>query len=179
MWVQPLGREDPLEKGMATHSSIHAWRIPCTEEPGRLWSIGLKRVGYNWNNWAHKYMLFLIFSSIIDYYKILSLFPILYCRSLQVIYFIYSRSCCCLVTKLWSTLCDQLFVTPWIIACQVSLSMGFPRQEYWSGLSFPPLGDLPDPGIENVSPALAGGFFTTEPPEKPIYSSMYILIPDS
>ena len=45
--------------------------------------------------------------------------------------------------------------------------MGFSRQEYWSGLPFPSLGDLPDPGIEPVSPALAGGFFTTEPPGKP------------
>jgi len=45
--------------------------------------------------------------------------------------------------------------------------MGFPRQEYWSGLSFPPPGDLPDPGIEHMSPALEGGFFTTEPPGKP------------
>ena len=44
--------------------------------------------------------------------------------------------------------------------------MGFPRQEYWSGFPFPPPGDLPDPGIEPMSPALAGGFFTTEPPGK-------------
>ena len=42
MWVQSLGREDPLEEGMATHSSILAWRIPPTEEPGRLQSIGQK-----------------------------------------------------------------------------------------------------------------------------------------
>ena len=47
-----------------------------------------------------------------------------------------------------------------------SLSMGFPRQEHWSGLPFPPLGDLPDPGINPVSSALAGGFFTTEPPRR-------------
>ena len=40
--------------------------------------------------------------------------------------------------------------------------MGFPRQEYWSGLPFPSPGDVPDPGIDPVSPALAGGFFTTE-----------------
>ena len=46
--------------------------------------------------------------------------------------------------------------------------MGFLRQEYWSGWPFPPLGDFSDPGIEPVSPALAGGFFTTEPPGKPI-----------
>ena len=40
MWVQSLGQEDPLEKGMATHSNILAWRIPWTEEPGRLQSMG-------------------------------------------------------------------------------------------------------------------------------------------
>ena len=45
-WVQSLGREDPLEKGMATHSSILAWRIPLTEDPGRLQS-GVARVGLN------------------------------------------------------------------------------------------------------------------------------------
>jgi len=48
--------------------------------------------------------------------------------------------------------------------------MGFPRQEYWSALPFAPPGDLPDLGIEPESPALAGRFFTTEPPEKPNYS---------
>ena len=45
-----------------------------------------------------------------------------------------------------------LFATPWTVACQASLSMGFSRQDYWSGLSFPPPGDLPDPGIEPMSP---------------------------
>ena len=55
-------------------------------------------------------------------------------------------------------------VTPWTVARQAPLSMGFSRQEYWSGLPFPPPGDLPDPGIKPrslMSPALAGGFFTT------------------
>ena len=60
--------------------------------------------------------------------------------------------------------CVRLFATPWTIACQPSLSMEFSRQEYWSRLSFPTPGDLPDPGIEATSPALVGGFFTTEPP---------------
>ena len=62
-----------------------------------------------------------------------------------------------------------LFVTPWTVAHQAPLSMGFSRQEYWSGLLFPTPGDLPDPGIEHeslVSPALTGGFFTTEQPGK-------------
>ena len=55
------------------------------------------------------------------------------------------------------------FAIPWIVACQAPLSMGFSRQESWSGLSFPPPGDLPDPGIEPISPAspaLADDFFT-------------------
>ena len=58
----------------------------------------------------------------------------------------------------------QLFATPWTVARQASLFMGFSKQEYGSGLPFPPLGDLPDPGIEPaflMSPALAGGFFIT------------------
>ena len=47
-WVRPLGQEDPLEKGKATHSSILAWRIPWTEEPGGLQSVGSQRVRHNW-----------------------------------------------------------------------------------------------------------------------------------
>ena len=50
--------------------------------------------------------------------------------------------------------------------------MGFHRQEYWSELPFPPLGNLPDPGIQPRSPALAGRFFTAEPPGKPISSTV-------
>ena len=56
--------------------------------------------------------------------------------------------------------------TPWTVAHQAPLSLGFPRQEYWSELPFPSPGDLPNPGIKPASPALAGGFFTTEPPGK-------------
>ena len=55
------------------------------------------------------------------------------------------------------------FLIPEAIARQAPLSMGFPRQEYWSGLPLPAPGDLPDPGIEPTFPALAGGFFTTVP----------------
>ena len=58
------------------------------------------------------------------------------------------------------------FATPWSAAHQSPLSIGFPRQEYWSGLPFPPPGDPSDPGIELTSPILAGEFFTTEPPGK-------------
>ena len=47
-WIWPLGQEYPLEKGMATHSSILAWRIPWTEEPGGPQSMGWQTVGHNW-----------------------------------------------------------------------------------------------------------------------------------
>ena len=65
-------------------------------------------------------------------------------------------------------------MTPGTVALQAPLSMAFSRQEYWSGLPFPSPGDLPNPGIKPVSPALAGKFFTTEPPEKPkeVYMSL-------
>ena len=56
---------------------------------------------------------------------------------------------------------------PWTVARQAPLAMGFSRQEYWSGLPFPPPGDLPDPGIEPACPAVSGRFFTTETPGKP------------
>ena len=59
------------------------------------------------------------------------------------------------------------FETLWIVACQAPLSMGFPRQEYWNGLPFSSPGDLCNLEIKPTSPALAGGFFTTEPPGKP------------
>ena len=62
--------------------------------------------------------------------------------------------------------CVRLFVTPWTIAYQASPSMGFSRQEYWSGLPFPSPGDLPDPGIEPRSPALEADALTSEPPGK-------------
>ena len=63
--------------------------------------------------------------------------------------------------------CVQLFVISWTVACQAPQPMEFSRQEYWGGLPFPTPGDLPDPGIKPVSPALADGFFTTVPPGKP------------
>ena len=64
----------------------------------------------------------------------------------------------------------QLFAALRTIARQAPQSMGFPRHEYWSGLPFPPPGELPDLGVEPMSPALAGGFFTTKPPAKYILS---------
>ena len=68
------------------------------------------------------------------------------------------------------------FVSPETVALQAPQSMGFPRQEYWSGLPFPTPGDLPDPGIEPVSlasPPLTGEFFMV-PPRKPLDVNTYI-----
>ena len=73
----------------------------------------------------------------------------------------------------------QLFVTPWTVACQASLSMGSPRQEYWSGFPFPSSGDLPDPGLEPTPPALAGRFFTTESPGACIIAEKFMAELDS
>ena len=52
-WVQSLGQENPLEKEMATHSSTVAWKIPWTEEPGRVQSMGSQRVGHDWVSSLH------------------------------------------------------------------------------------------------------------------------------
>ena len=74
--------------------------------------------------------------------------------------------CACVLSR--SVMSDS--VTPWTVALQAPLSMEFSWQEYWIRLPFPPPGDLPNPEIEPVSlvsPALAGGFFTSVPPGKP------------
>ena len=72
--------------------------------------------------------------------------------------YLHWRSTC----RVWVCVCCvQLFVVPWTVTCQAPLSVGFPRQEYWSGSAFPTPADLPSPGIKLTSPALAGRFFTT------------------
>ena len=100
---------------MATYSSILAWEIPWTEEPGGLQSLGLQKgqtQQLNNNN--------------MDFYVlVIKLFT--YCAQ--------------------SLSCLQLFLTPWTIAHKAPLSMGFPRQEYWNGLSFPSPGDLTSPRV--------------------------------
>ena len=94
---------------------------------------------------------------------------------------IYVHACCVWAKSLQSclTLCNPI----WTVAHQAPLSMGFSRQEYWSGLLWPPPGDHPDPEIEPaspvssaslVSPALAGGFFTTNTTWEAPYTSIYV-----
>ena len=78
--------------------------------------------------------------------------------------FVYPRKYSVYVCMLSCFSCVRLCATPWTVAHQAPLSMGFSWQEYWSGLPCPPPGHLPDPGIKPVSvmsPAFAGGFFTT------------------
>ena len=70
--------------------------------------------------------------------------------------------CVCSLSGTW------LFTTPWTVARQAPLSLGFPRQEYWSGLPFPSPGDLPNSGIKPASPALAGNSSPLGPPGKPV-----------
>ena len=68
---------------------------------------------------------------------------------------------------------DWLCVIPWTVAHQAPLCMRFSRQEYWSGLAFPALGDLPNPGIEPGSPALQAHSLPAEPPRKPSSSETW------
>ena len=75
--------------------------------------------------------------------------------------------CVCVCVCVKSLNCVWLFATLWTVAHQAPLSMGFSRQEYWSGLPFPSPGDLPNPGIEPGSPALQADALSSEPPGKP------------
>ena len=72
--------------------------------------------------------------------------------------------CTCVLSRFS---CVQLFVTPWTVAPQAPLSMGFSRQDYCSGLPFPSLEDLPNPGIKPRSPVLQAYSFLSKPPRKP------------
>ena len=81
------------------------------------------------------------------------------CEWVCIYYHVYVSVCLCV--QLHLTLCNPM-------DCQAPLAMEFSQQEYWSGLPFPLPGDLPNPRIQPSSPALTAGFFTTEPPGKPV-----------
>ena len=175
--VQSLGWEDLLEKEMAIHSSTLAWKIPWMEEPGRLQSTRSQEVGHNWVTFTHSFIklrttLFNIHSSpslweegmvLMHWSTWNSSFSAL-CIMHALCIYIFSEillskvlttnslpsfACACVLSRLTHI---RLFVTPWTLTCQAPLSMGFSRQEYWSGLLWPPSGALPDSGIEPVSP---------------------------
>ena len=124
-WVRSLGRDDPLETEMATHSSILVWKIPWTEEPGGLQSIGSQRVGHGCSDLA-QHCTAEPWLNTSSHWKV----------------------------KVKSLSRVQLFATPWTVAYKGSLSMELSRQEYWSRLPFSSPGDRPDPGIEPRSPGL-------------------------
>ena len=172
-WVWSLGQKDALEKEMATHSSILAWRIPLTEEPGELQSLGLQKVGHHWatNTHTHTHTHTQTHGMILRCWCFVRFVWLL----LLLLFFPFSLNwmsitgtlClpyhCILGADNWfSSFCRwegilfldglcQPFVMPWTVALQVSLSVGFYRQKYWSGLPFPTPGNLPYPGIKPVS----------------------------
>ena len=78
--------------------------------------------------------------------------------------------------KVKSLSCVRLFSTLWTVACQASLSMGFSRQKYWSGLPFPSPGDLPNPGMELGSPTLQAGSSPSEAPGNPFLVNMGLCV---
>ena len=125
------------QKGMATHSSILAWRISGTEEPGMLQSIGLQRVRHNWSNLAHtqqKFMTFLFFWTTMYYLSM------------------------CSVCKARLTLCNCMDWSP-----PGSSVHGIFQARILEWVAISSSGDVPNPGMEPASPALAGWFFITEP----------------
>ena len=155
-WVRSLGWEDPLEKEMATHSSILAWKTPWTEGPRRLQSMGSQRVRHDWTislslvekyNWHNqKTLLGNIVSRLGWLHCLARLSDLIVSRCpvtslhlqacvVRSCYQSLTRLCelrCCLLS------CVGLFAIPWTVAHQALPYMGFSRQEYWSGLPFPP-----------------------------------------
>ena len=133
---------------MATYCSILAWRIPWTEELAGFSPQSCKESGTteatSYPRTAYRYSMFQNVPE--SERQILALFLLCVCvKSLSRI---------------------RLFATPWTVALWAHLSMGFSRQEYWSGWPFPSPGELPNPGIQPGSPALQADSWPSEPPRK-------------
>ena len=153
-WVWSLGWEDPLEKGMAIHSSILGWRIPWTEEPSRLQPMGSQRI-IDMTEWLNEHLGSIFQVAIEMCLKSFSpkpgdsyspwVEPGLIYPCIRVAWPSESE-----VAKSCPTLCNPMNSS----LHQAPPSMGFSRQEYWSGLPFPSPGNLPNPGIESRSPTL-------------------------
>ena len=130
---------------MATHSSTLAWKIPWMEEPGRLQSMGSRRVGHDWatslhfHTHTHRHICVCVC-------ECMCITESLCCTSeSNILQIYYVLSCFSYV---------QFCVAPWTVACKACLSKGFSRQEYWNGLPCPPPRALPNPGIEYMSLSL-------------------------
>ena len=159
------------------HSSTLAWKIPWTEEPGGLQSMGSLRVGHDWAtslwlftfmHWRRKWQPTPVFlpgesqgwGSLVGCHLWGCTESDTTEATQQQQQPLPSTSwgvCAQSVSHVW------LFVNPRTVALQAPLSMGFPRQEYWNGLPFPPPGDLPDPGIKSAS------LMSPATPGKPIF----------
>ena len=168
---------------MAIHSSTTVWKIRWTE-PGRLQFMGSQRVGRKSTS------LHFIQQTVCIHYFIIIL---TYITNLETFFHKYtyehkqilSTQChhktICQSKPLSKTISSvqllsrvQLFATPWTVACQAPLSMGFSRQQSWSELPFPSPGDLPNPGLEPSPPALQTDALLSEPPGKPVFYAYII-----
>ena len=140
-----LGNHYTIEK-CSLLNNIACW--PVRENMGDLFYFILL-IAHD-KGWSIKYLLSKLAK---DYFNI---------NALDIYYnfLVHAQS----LSQVW------VFVTPWTVACQAPLPMEFSRWEFWNELPFPTVGNLPDPEIELESPALSGGFFTTEPSGKPLDS---------
>ena len=117
------------------------WYSGLSKPHLKAWCLDMRHDGYGTETHS------------LNHYNIITIISIYLSIQLSQILLWTIYVCVCILSCVW------LFVTPWTLALQAPLPMGFPRQEYWSRLLFPSPGDLPDPGIELVSllsPALAG-----------------------
>ena len=173
--VRYLGQEDPLEKEMATHSSTLAWKIPWMKEPGSPWgckeSHTTERLHFHFHL-LHVNLTQTSQNNSMGRGKLLKLLPPLHGLNQPAG---CSPHMCMCVQSLSHV---RLFATLWTVAHRAPLSMGSPRQEYWSGLPFPSPGDLPDPGIKPGSPPLQADSLPSESPGKPaLHFSSTSLVP--
>ena len=141
---------------MATHSSVLVWRIPGTEEPSGLPSMGVTQSQTQLKTWQQQQ-------------PVAKNLP---ANSGDNRFDPWSGKIPSAMEQLsswwwwwwwwFSSKSSPTLETAWTVACQAPLSMGFSRQEYWSGLPFPSPGDFPNPGIEPWSPALQADSLLTE-----------------
>ena len=153
--VQSLVWEDPLGKGMATHSNILAWRIPWTEETGRIQSLASQRVRHDWATNMFRINIYTLLLLLLSRFSRVWLWATPEMAAYQALpslghsrqehwSFLFNTGVAISFSNTWkwkvkvkSLSRVQLFETPWTAAYQALPSMGFSRQEYWSGVPLP------------------------------------------
>ena len=161
---------------MAPHSSTLAWKIPWTEEPARLQSMGSLRVGHDWAtslslftfmHWRRKWQPTPVFLSGESQGQRSLVGCCLWgCTESDTDWSDLAAAAASIESVKVKVVSDSA-QPPWTVAHQAPLSMEFSRQEYWSGLPFPSPGDLPNPGIELGYPALQADSLPFKPLRKP------------